>query len=1100
MGDPAPIYVSTPGVLINTTDTPYSRYVYISPVSTIGEQGIVRDIGGAAATYPIVVSTTNGAIFVRGLSTFFINQPYGFFSYSSAKPNLILPLYASTFQPIIRYGTESNFTPSFQYISTAIAPSILNVASTTHVHAGATAVFDVPLIDVLANGRFAFGSLSTNHMSTSYSSTFNLTLGEAYVGQSTITSYLSASSAYVSTVNAIGAGLFNDGPAVVDGDANVGSLTIGSNWSLRGVANFADVSGGGSFSTLRETYVGGCFDISGANGYASFISSYGNAEIRSTTYVSSAVVAETLSTLNANLGSFYISSMAIGKTGLPLEFLDVSGSVNMDGRTLVPAVSTNFLSIGTLALSSLSFHPYSGNPSMNRLDISGTDLYLNGTLISSAVQYARFFNVVSSQAIVRDFLHASSTFTSTLTIGSTITFQGNYMSTFPHQINVFGEAHTSSIKAGTDLWVAVGSTYDAPGFYTSSIKYSSNGLSWNNARTGGFLTGWDVVWNGRTWVAVGTTSNRADVRSTIQWSRDGSNWNNCLQGGFNSIGGGLGVAWNGRIWIATGEAPASEFNSTIQWSPDGSNFFATTTTNFANSPYGNVSFKPAWNGLRWVAGRASTSNGNNLALSLDGLNWSNASNAALDGPTYSIGWNGRYFLASGTYKAGAPQTKTLSISEDSINWVNVATTTFGSNGNTPILDASGTGVFCSLWNGLYWLAAGNDAASGIQTSYDGFNWSTTQPTGLFNSVINTTDPSGATYYLLSSGSNAFTGARSITWDGSRYVAVGCANYQDPSPYTIAYSDTGSTWIGLQTQTTNGFAGLDGWNTGRGGGNAVAYQSNCQADIQLPNLEIITSRIQNSLMNNAQIYSLSTTITLNQTLFIDSQNQTSINSYYSSFSTAYLFYIDGSGSMLTLGAAKPTGTTWTSVSDQRVKENIKDADTATAYDRIQKLQVRYFKYNDEIAPILGVKSGPQYGFYAQELETVFPESVINTTLYNEHINRPTIIYKKDADGTILYNETTDLETGEITQTPIIENIIEKNIPYVKMVNPEQVHMAHYAASAYIYSTLKHQTSTIEGITAALKNHQPVIVDISAGIHSLPNKSLIDIYNSLYSNIF
>lgn len=1100
MADPSPIYVSTPGVLVDTNETPYSRYVYITPVSTIGEQGIIRDSGGAAATYPIVVSTTNGAYFPRGFSTFYINEPYGFLSYSAASPNLILPLYASSFQTVARYESQSRFTPSFQYISQAQVAHSLNVASTTNVYGNA--LLNVPLIRTIGDDDLRVLSLSTGHLSTGLLSTVSFEGRAGTVAESTITRFLSAGAAYVSSVGAE-AGLSVDGATVVGGMAAFGGGAIAGGFSVRDVAYFRDVSGAGAFSTLREAYVGGAFDVSGG-GYAGHISSLGVADISGTSYVSSAVIADTLSTLKSDIGTFYVSSLAVGTGGmLAREILDVSGSVAVTGRTITPALSTNFISAGLIALSSLTYHPYSAGLPLNRLDMSGQEFYLNGVLISSAVQYARFYNVVSAQAIVYDFLHASSTITSTLTVGSTITFRGNYMSTFPHQLNVFGPAHTSSIKAGSGLWVAVGSTYDAAGFYTSSIKWSRDGVSWSNARTGGFLTGWDVAWNGRTWVAVGTTSNRADPRSTIQWSRDGSNWTDCVTGGFNSVGGGLGVAWNGSIWIASGQAPDSEFNSTIQWSPDGSNFFATTTTGFVNSPYGNVSFKPAWNGLRWVAGRASTSNGNNLAVSVDGLNWTNASNSALNGSTYSVGWNGRYFLASGPYRAGAATNKTLSISEDSINWVNVATTTFGTNHNSPPADISGTGVFCSHWNGLQWLAAGNDSNNGIQTSYDGFNWYSTNPAAdsntLFNSVMNTTTDNGVTYYLLSSGSNAFTGARSIRWDGSRYVAVGCADYTATNPYTIAYSADGSTWTGLSTRANNGFAGLDGWDTGRGGGNAVAWQSNCQADIQLPNLDIITSRVQNSLMNHAQIYSLSTTLTINQTLFIDSQNQTSINSFYSSFSTSYLFYIDGSGSMLTRGASKPTGTTWASVSDRRVKRNIADADIGDAYRRIQNIHVRYFKYDDTAATVLGVPKGPQYGFYAQELETVFPESVHTTNLYSELLQGRTMVYKKDENGEILYTDETDPETGEIRRIPIVDYVIERSVPHVKMVNPEQVHYAHYAASSYIYSTLQHQTSTVAGIAHTAVANETALQDISGYIHarSPTDTSLVESIEQLYA---
>jgi hypothetical protein len=71
------------------------------------------------------------------------------------------------------------------------------------------------------------------------------------------------------------------------------------------------------------------------------------------------------------------------------------------------------------------------------------------------------------------------------------------------------------------------------------------------------------------------------------------------------------------------------------------------------------------------------------------------------------------------------------------------------------------------------------------------------------------------------------------------------------------------------------------------------------------------------------------------------------------------------------AAKPGGGTWTTSSDERLKENIQDADIDTCYDIIKNLKLRRFKWKDEVE---GITDKNVNGWIAQEVEEVLPKSV------------------------------------------------------------------------------------------------------------------------------
>jgi hypothetical protein len=72
------------------------------------------------------------------------------------------------------------------------------------------------------------------------------------------------------------------------------------------------------------------------------------------------------------------------------------------------------------------------------------------------------------------------------------------------------------------------------------------------------------------------------------------------------------------------------------------------------------------------------------------------------------------------------------------------------------------------------------------------------------------------------------------------------------------------------------------------------------------------------------------------------------------------------------AAKPTTSTWTVSSDQRIKLNIEDANVTTCYDTVKSLKLRRFEWDPSWNS--DVEDRHAVGFIAQEVKSYFPKSV------------------------------------------------------------------------------------------------------------------------------
>jgi hypothetical protein len=108
-------------------------------------------------------------------------------------------------------------------------------------------------------------------------------------------------------------------------------------------------------------------------------------------------------------------------------------------------------------------------------------------------------------------------------------------------------ATLASIAYNSTLYVGIGK---------GGVFFSYDGIHWSNSASGTALINntsasqiGKVVWNGSLWVAVGNGASY-----TIIYSSDGINWTGVANSStiFDSSGGAFDLAWNGTLWVATG--------------------------------------------------------------------------------------------------------------------------------------------------------------------------------------------------------------------------------------------------------------------------------------------------------------------------------------------------------------------------------------------------------------------------------------------------------------------------------------------------------------------------------------------------------------------
>ena len=605
------IYASSPGIIVTAADfdaaAPAGPFVYLSYSSTIADQIVIKDISGRASdTTPITVIPINGTAFTNDTPVNFIQitRPGDSLAVVPITPKLYKVLDSRAY-PNPRAPLA--IKPSYELIST-VSTYTLDVLSTATLGTGANLN---PLISfrftdpATAYAEFASTTTNTTATPTFYSAVVR--------GSYNYHSTASLSTLGLNATNFRTAASHDASGATVLGHVGAGSATVSAHYStvagglLAPASQFtagSNVTVVGPYSTLSNFYSAGSIDVRDGFTIGGYISAaqlavFQAAAHTSTVYISSALTVGSNAVVGP--GSAWTSSIASGKATAPVYAFDTSG-VFIGTGAFIDAATYSTIRISTLGFTASNIQVDNGSgTAFKTLYTSNTPskLYYDGIEVGTG---GISLNETVNQMLVSSVVNTSTLYVSSLYVGGS-----NYRSPYQMEINGGMRIRDSGV---TRLYVAGGSNNTTTGIGT--LKWSINGITWNNNVTGGFsdTTGGSaqaVGWNGRLWVAVGHTDQ--GQQNTIQTSTDGSNWTAVTSGGFGpstgptSLADGHGVAWNGQLWVAAGSYGnnTTPLNSLL-YSADGSNWSNAASGGFQGTSANNsTGFDVAWNGRQWVA-------------------------------------------------------------------------------------------------------------------------------------------------------------------------------------------------------------------------------------------------------------------------------------------------------------------------------------------------------------------------------------------------------------------------------------------------------------------------------------------------------------------
>jgi len=141
------------------------------------------------------------------------------------------------------------------------------------------------------------------------------------------------------------------------------------------------------------------------------------------------------------------------------------------------------------------------------------------------------------------------------------------------------------------------------------------------------------------------------------------------------------------------------------------------------------------------------------------------------------------------------------------------------------------------------------------------------------------------------------------------------------------------------------------------------------------------------------------------------------------------------------AGKPSTSTWTIVSDERIKEDIELADLDLCYEAIKAIPLKRYKWRDEIYTTEQVTDRRKLGWIAQDVETVFPKAVGTHDFKYNQVFKETIIpaveEELDADGNVITPAQPErTEQGDLISEDVIEDC--------RNLNSDQIYAAMYGA--------------------------------------------------------
>lgn len=414
------------------------------------------------------------------------------------------------------------------------------------------------------------------------------------------------------------------------------------------------------------------------------------------------------------------------------------------------------------------------------------------------------------------------------------------------------------------------------------------------------------------------------------------------------------IAWSSIIWCDNLGLFVATSSSGLYTSVDGINWTADTYLTF-------LMVNVCWSSdLNILIAISANNTEYNIFVSYDAKSWyrtytSNYSVFSLDPTTISSVWVNE--LKSFIIITNAGQISKGLISHDGYNWHNIDVPT-------------------KTWTSICWcnklnllVAVNRDASTDpIATSKDAISWTfynilgTSANTSMafscvcwspeLNIVVAST-PTGLLSYSYDGinwyYANTSIGLNQIIWIKELNIFIGSAGS------SFGYSYTGIHWTSIAHPISGTWNYLC-WSPGLSTFVTLANSGTTRIATNifgLPNTKTYLSALPNQLYFNK----------INSRLGLGTNNP----NYQLELSTD--------------NAAKPSTSTWTIVSDSRLKENIELADLDQCYNIIKNLKLKRYKWKDTIFEQYQIYDRTKLGWIADEVEEIFPKAISEKNAYN-----------------------------------------------------------------------------------------------------------------------
>jgi hypothetical protein len=409
------------------------------------------------------------------------------------------------------------------------------------------------------------------------------------------------------------------------------------------------------------------------------------------------------------------------------------------------------------------------------------------------------------------------------------------------------------------------------------------------------------------------------------------------------------ICWASNIGLFVSVGSSSSTNG-VMTSSDGKNW--TERTSASNNNWTSICWSSS---LTLFVVVASSGTGNRVMTSSDGINWASQTSSSNNNWT-SVCWSPELTLFVAVASSGT--SNRIMTSPDGINWTS----------RTSPIDNNWTSVCWSPELTLFAAVASSGTGNRVITSSDGINWTsrTSAADNNWTSVCWSSDMS-LFVSVASSGNNnrVMTSLDGITWftqySAADYnwvsviwaIELNCAiaisnNSDFPLQNAIMISKNCYDWT-LINYT-----------------NSTCWTNLCWSPDYAMFVAITNTGTGNRVLNSKFLYN-----TYKNTVIANPNFITVDNANYRTglgITPTYQLHLSSDS------AAKPATSTWTVSSDQRLKNNIQDADLDLCYNNVNNLRLTKYTWKDEVYTSEQVADRSKLGWIAQEVEQIFPKAV------------------------------------------------------------------------------------------------------------------------------